>query len=86
MSRSNVKVTGDKKTTKCAILFGSRPLGHSPSPVLCRWENQLMQSSFQNFSIWTWVSQLSLILNGDSCTSLGLPDALLVEYQLERHH
>ena len=28
--RSKVKVTGDKKTKKCGILFGSRPLGRGP--------------------------------------------------------
>jgi len=28
--RSKVKVTGDKKTKKCSILFGSRPLGRGP--------------------------------------------------------
>jgi len=30
MSRSKVKVTGDKKTKPCGILFGSRPLGRGP--------------------------------------------------------
>jgi len=30
---------------KYGILFGSRPLGHGPSPVLCRWENHRMLSS-----------------------------------------
>jgi len=30
MSWSKVKVIGEKKTKKCGILFGSRPLGHGP--------------------------------------------------------
>ena len=50
MSRSKVKGQGNRgqqKTKKCGILFGSRPLGHGPPPVLLlrRWENQRMLST-----------------------------------------
>jgi len=57
--RSKVKVTGDKKTKKCGILFGSRILWRSPRAAfffgsgplgrcpLRRWENQRMLSSFR---------------------------------------
>jgi len=44
MSRSKVKVTGDKKTKKCGILFVSRPLGRGP---LRWWESQRMLSSYK---------------------------------------
>jgi len=40
-----VKVTGDKKTTKCGILFASRPLGRVPGASKRRWENQRMLQS-----------------------------------------
>jgi len=47
---SRLKVKGQdhrgQKTKKCGILFGSRPLGRGPPPVLLRWENQRMLSSF----------------------------------------
>jgi len=42
MSRSKVKGGQghqEQKTKKCGVLFGSPPLGHSPLPVVRRWEN-----------------------------------------------
>ena len=60
--RSKVKVTEDKKTKKCGILFGSRPLGRGPrakffpgaviGALLRRCENQRMLSSCIMFIIY----------------------------------
>jgi len=35
-SRPSSKVDGDKKTKKCGILFGSRPLGRGPRVAFFR--------------------------------------------------
>jgi len=61
MSRSKVKVTGTKiekvqhfvresssgARTSCGIPFGNGPREHGPPPVLRRWENQRMVSSYE---------------------------------------